>query len=475
MAIEYRDSGVAFYPEVVETIGSQNRPLVETYFKIADRIHEFYKAQVREGFYPPHGVASNADILQAASLKPSILDHHSLVRMEEGELRPKPYTEVPPFDQHIQAIADGFGELIGLTQLNSIPQSNLIRGLAISLQENFRRGAFDGVTLAYQNASVLPDFTLLADLQDRYRDDRFGVKLSGETWALIRDRQRESEANRIIDIGAQVTAPLLQRPVPVRKGRVISGDVVFYGGIAAEYIWNGNTYPSQDDLRVEYGSLIFLFPNTTRMRYTNGESEDLVRHIPQVAEIRNWDRRIVEASLIRVSLHEGVGHALNEYDANTEKALKNYYTLMKENDSEVSAQVAALHMPRGAMDVDMRRLVILSSLGWWGSRIRVYNRESDPEKKKLLLPYAQPAEIGYNFYVREGCIRVGDNEVVRVLDWDELSAASVRLAYALRQAVSDERDHPGSIEQFIERNRHPKAWLYNRQDNNPISQQPVAV
>lgn len=445
-----RPSRILVAEDALSELPDRERRLVEEYYlPILEAGQPFYEAQKKYGFYPPD--LSSHEALSGDGLSPYTL----VRRVEDGRLRVLRYTdsdpETKPFRSSLKCVAAKIDQAIDYARSSDFPQSYLIRDVLAPQAEALRRGDFEGAMITRLNAYSTPDIEVGFWLLDRYLDRLHGAKFAGQGWIITRDRVLTDAYNGVTNLIAEGSN---------HPHRVVAGDVIAYGGLAADRKWSANTLPSEDHLRTQFGSVGFIFRNRISDRVEADIKPGIRTYVPQITSIPNWERMTQRAAELAIVLHEN-GHSKILFETETVKILGGFYTPFKEMLSDAYGRVDGGKLPNSYASTAMRQLILTVLLSLGRIDIDDYHKETDPHKKQILYAYAQAAEWMFNFQERNEGLKVNsDNGVITVTDWDTLIKNDANLLGAAYDAIRGEGYLKGSVSRFARLNsRFPRRYL----------------
>lgn len=450
MVTETSESGVLRFPETIQKIPERDRPLVGAFIRVLEPVHAFYLEQKRQGFY--------GGLLVSEPLPPGGDSPYTIIKEVEGEQRSLGYNGVEPFNRLVRQIASRMEEVVRVAEETQDPERGLIEDTLRSQAQAFREGNFERATTSSLNTRIPPRYHFYVGLLDRYLDPDRGIKLAMQGWLQSRDEAQHIFLN---DIARQI----LREQSYARTLRLFVGDMLAAAGMAADRPWAGNTVPSEDNIRKQVGADSYIFINNMDLRVETTLIPAMKRYLPQVTQIPGWEESMPRATYIGITAHEA-GHSRIPFDEQTASLLGGRYMAFKELMSEESGFPAVTRLPRGVIPPSLRQLIIARSLVQWRSFIDEYAAETDPDKKTILLPYALAGEWRLNTQERGGGIRVNDNGVMVVEDWDRVVEADEQLYQELNSIIRNERYQRGFVDRFIRLNsRVPKSYFPHNPHN----------
>lgn len=456
MVTERSGSGVLTFPESIQKIPERDRPLVGAFIRVLEPVHAFYLEQKRQGFYG--GLPANEP------LPPGSDSLYTIIKEVEGEHRSLGYSAVEPFNRLLRQIASRMEEVVRVAEETQDPQRGLIEDTLRSQAQALREGNFERATTSSLNTRMTPRYHFYVGLLDRYLDPDRGIKLAMQGWLQSRDEARHPFLN---DIARQI----LREQSYGRTLRLFVGDMLAAAGMAADRPWAGNTVPSEDNIRRQVGADAYIFINNMDLRVETILIPAMKRYLPQVTQTSGWEEAMLRATYIGITAHEA-GHSQIPFDEQTASLLGGRYMAIKELMSEEAGFPQVAKLPRG-ISAALRQLVVGRSLVQWRSYIDEYAAETDPDKKTILLPYALAGEWRLNAQERDGGIRVNDNDVMVVEDWDRVVELDEQLYQELNSIIRNERFQRGFVDRFIRLNsRVPRSYFshnpHNRERPNVI-------
>lgn len=444
---ERTETGIVVFPEALARIPTAYLPLVEKYRWAMEPWQAFYDAQKTHGFYPKGGLDPLLDIPQDA------FSPYNFVNRKNGGYETRRYIDADPFKKHIRETADRMEEVASFAVSEAIPGSYLVAPTLQSQAQALRRGEFRNMMAHRLNVHNTPAVELDIFLMDRYLDPRYGAKLAAQSWVVFKDNEATERDERIVRAA-------LDRTNSRAVCRVLAGEVIYFGGLAGDRNWAGNTAPSEDDLRTEIAALSFLFHNVMAIKLKTNLIPGMLQYTPQVREIEGWEKIAADADEIGTVLHE-FGHSQVNFDRDAASLLQGYYTPIKELMSEQQGRVSGVELPDHLAGKTLKKMILLARFARWRLFLDEFLAETDPDKKRIVLAYARAFEWQVNFHERDKSISVnGDNGEITIEDYDLVAAKDRELLGHLKGSVSDERHSPGSVARVVDLySRIPRRYI----------------
>lgn len=430
--------------------------LVGEYEKVLRAVSRLFDLQEQHGFY--FGDFTRDDLMMAARMHPELLSPYKLVRKRGGGrfhpfgngYKAIDYKDEAPYRGKISEIVRALEDAKKYVEDEKPPQSILIKDSLDPQLLAWREARFEQARKTHINMHNLPTLELVTGLFDKYKDP-WGIKHSAQGWLIYRNNGLTGDYNGMVQRALMGTGEEF-------KNRIVVGDAVAFAGLAALKEWKGNALPSEDELRKEIGSISYIFDNVIDIKFRRGIKEALLEYAPQVQNIKGWERLARKAMAIILALHEGVGHPLVGFNSNTKQFVKyddqllgGNYVYVKELESETRGQKAALGLPKRRLSEDKKRMVILTSLVWLRLDIDEYLQETDPEKKKVSLVYAQIGNMILNRLERGGGIKINkDNGQIDIVNLNIIEETTGKYLDEIREAVLEEKTQEGRVGKLIQ-------------------------
>ncbi|MBI2021266.1 hypothetical protein HYS93_00070 [Candidatus Daviesbacteria bacterium] len=452
---------IVIFDEVLDRIPRARLPLVESGLRHLKLGQAFYQAQKAHGFYPDPKIVSDAEILKASRSDSAVLSPYTLVEQgQDGPIHAVSYIDRPPFKRYLKEIAGGVCDYINVAREIGLNPRDLaiieasLRPQADAIKEGDFRRAMTSRLLTQQYTQ--PD--LFFGLLDRYLDERFNAKFAYQGWLVFGDREKTERVTKMVEMA-------LRRTNGRGSHRVLVGNAVAMAGLATERIWQGNTIPSEDDLRT-IGSISYVFWNTFEQKFEEVRRPALEYYFPRVGQSPRWEDRYKNAAYLNLVMHEAVGHSSIDFDERAADYLKGYYVTLKELMAEVFGQEAVLGMPTSVIDTATKKAIIENSLASFRTYIEGYLKQKDPAKKAVAKAYAQAGAIMINYYQRNGVLEVSENGQMNIEDLDEFANKARQFAYVLRDLTHLERTMSGGVERFVKFHIASPNDFFSKPGNN---------
>lgn len=450
MVTERTESGVLRFPEAIQKIPERDHPLVEALIGVLGPVHLFYLRQKGQGFY--------GSLPATEPLPPGGDSPYTIIKGTQGEYRSFRYTEVEPFNRLLRRIARGMEDAVKIAEETQDPEQGLIGDILRSQAQFFKTGDFERATISGLNTRRIPRYHLYVGLLDRYLDPDRGIKLAMQGWLQSRDDAHQINLNNI-------TRQILREQGHTGTLRLLVGDMLAAAGMAADRPWAGNTVPSEDGIRGQVGADAYIFINNMDHRVETNLVPATRKYMPQVTQISGWEEAMPKATYIGITAHE-TGHAQMPFNEQTASLLGGRYMAIKELMSEEFGLTAVVRLPRGMIPASLRQLIIARSLVQWRSFIAEYEVETDPDKKIILLPYALAGEWRLNAQERGGGIKINDDGVMEVEDWERVVEIDGQIYQELNSAIINERFQRGFVSRFVGLNsRVPRSYFTHNPHN----------
>lgn len=437
-----RESGVIQFDEAIARVPEDRQPLVEIGLsRVLDPWHKFYLLQKQQGLWP---AVTDEKILVAATRDPEIMSPYSRVIETDQRLTAVRYEEVSEYRELLEEMADGLGDYIDTAADLNLPQHEFIEASLGPQADALRRGNF---RQAMARRLITGHFThpdLFFGFLDRYLDTRLNAKFSPQGWLVYQDDKLTCYANKLVQVA-------LPHSGDIDKHIIVAGDSLAMAGLAVERIWQGNTIPSEDDLR-RFGSVSYIFSNTFNSKFDLLRKPALERYMPHVTDSPKWEERYKKAAFVNLALHEAVGHRMIEFDGGVAGELKSNYVIFKELLAEVYGQRAVLDLPNNLIDPRMKQAIIESSLTTFRVHVDGFIKQTDPAKKAVALAYGMAGILMLNYYQRYGGIIIDGEGHITVADMNSFLDQARRFSYVLKDTIDTERYSPGSVAKFLELN-----------------------
>lgn len=279
---------------VAETLTDKEKIILDASVKAAEGWASVYNAQVGDGsegadLYPK-GV-SKRRIARAAATDPELLDHYSVVRINDfGE-----FVSVPMHEEYSQIIAEKgvIRELETIAiEAARIGDHFTTMWARLKKQELTTGDHKKGDQARYERDDE-PKVELVLGFFDNDLDRLFGEKYAAEGWVDVKDEQLTRLAIEFVEDFTKFSSERSGIEPPKIKPRV--GHTVIKVGLAAFQDWTGNSHPCQPEWRKESGS---------KFTISKPDFEDNLRGkwLPAFKEVIDPDRRVgVGNSLVRVA------------------------------------------------------------------------------------------------------------------------------------------------------------------------------
>lgn len=441
MAIEKSNYFARKFEPALGAVPDDDRVLVEALIRPLEPATAFFYAQRAEGFY---GSLTLDDDLPANGDSP-----YTVIR-SNGEHRAYGYGEIEPYRRYLKDIARRMEDAIGVAIDTHDPEKDIfevtLRPRALALRE----GKFaEAMILGLMGTRLTTRYHLFVGLLDRYLDSR-GSKLVMQGWL---QRVSPEENKYFNDLARQITRSNSPR------FRVIYGDMLAAGGMTVDKPWNGNTIPSEDDIRNKVGADNYLFSNNMDQSTREVDIPAVRLYIPQAVQVSAWQETMLRAKKISITAHE-VGHVEMPFDGETIKFLGGRYMAIKKLLAELFAVTKIAKLPRSVISSSMKQLIYARSLAVWRNGIDKYFQETDPDKKAILQHYAWAGVWRTNYQERNEGVKMGENGVMEVPDWNKFVDLDEDLFRDLLNAINNERYEPGFVEALIRLNSEvPRKYL----------------
>lgn len=440
------------YPDVFYSLDGSEQGLVRRYVAAMRGIDRLFDLQMENGFYPSD--MSDDEFRKRAIADPELQSPYKLVSRKEGVLVPVPYRDLPEFRQEMRTTARALVSAKLFARSEKLPQSHLIVSHLKPQIEAFVTGNFDQTRYDTLVAGKTPDQVVVTGLFDRYMDEKYGLKYAWQGWVIDKNHGQTGYYNSVLQGALGKIGPGYLKPDA--DYRVVVGDVIDYGGLAALRRWSGQALPSEDDFRADMGTRSYIFDNRLREKLEEKILPTLLRDFPGVTEISGWRQKLPQAAGLLLVLHEGVGHSL---------AIQGAPPSLKELSAETWAQKMLLGLTSRIISPSTKRLALAVSLAWAKSDLDEYNQETDPQKRQVGLSYAEFAAMMFNYYAYQNggdsaAIEVLENGQIKIGGIGEVHAGADKLVLALEQVSTDEVRSPGAAAAFIQKwSRTPHRFL----------------
>ncbi|MBI2334426.1 hypothetical protein HYU96_01360 [Candidatus Daviesbacteria bacterium] len=447
MATERVNNCARKFEGALRLVPDQDKVLVDALIRPLESATAFFRAQRAEGFY---GSLTLGDDLPENGDSP-----HTIIR-SNGEDRVYGYREIEPYRRYLRDIARRMEDAVGVANDINDPEKDLIEASLRPRALALREGKFTEAMILGLNTRLNPRYHLFVGLLDRYLDPR-GLKLVMQGWL---QRVRPEENRYFNDLAHQIT----RSNIP--GFRVIYGDMLAAGGMTVDKSWNGNTIPSEDDIRKQVGADSYLFSNNMDESTKEVDIPAVRLYIPQVVQVSDWEETMLRAKKKAFTAHE-TGHAEMPFDGETIKLLGGRYMAIKELLAELFAVTEIAKLPRSVISFSMKQLIYARSLAVWRNGIDKYLQETDPDKKAILEHYAWAGVWRTNHQEREGGVRMSENGMMSVPDWDRFVELDGDLSRELLSAINHERYERGFVDRVIGFNsRIPREYIDTNGNGN---------
>lgn len=415
------------------------------YYPVLQNVHLMYLAQTSHGFYPKN--LSRRELFEAGSSNESLLSPYTLVRREQnGQLIAVPYIAVDPYKNILPEISDQMDEAADYAMRKKLSDHDLIAASLRSRSQAFRRGDLKAVMVSHLNSAKLPDLDIFLGLDDRYLDNLANLKLSFEGWVTKRDIPLTCYFDKLVQSAISISRKTSSAMSPTVK--VIVGDSIVSGGLASHKVWNGNTIPSEDDIRTNIGSVSYVFPNNFSKKFEEELKQAVIDHAPQITDKPGWEAKMKKAFMLDLIMHEVIGHGQVEFGKDAEDDLKQDYTVIKELIAEVGGQFAVLTEPANLLSREMKEYVCYASLVW--SMKDVISEQSERGSQRIVAgTYARSGMMGLNFLERRRAIRISDKNTVEIPDLNDYQKHIADFLSQIQGAVSDARYSKSVARNFV--------------------------
>lgn len=468
---------IKIYDQAKAKIPEQLIPVMEGYERVLRGVSCLFYKQIEHRFY--FGNFTRDELVAAAQEYPRLLSPYTLVKKKEGinplsllsklgllsKFDAVDYKDEPTYRSSVLKIARALEDLEKYVEDEKPPQWRLILATLKPQDLSWRNAQFEQAREQHINTRNSPDLELVTGLFDKYKDV-WGLKYSAQAWALNLDRDLTDYYSKLVRIALRGTRQEY-------RNQVRAGDAVGFAGLAALKEWNGNSLPSEDELRREIGSISYIFNNVMEANFTRKMRQAFLKYAPQVQEIGGWEVLAKKAMAINLAFHEGVGHPLvgfnrhvNRFVKYDDELLGENYVYIKELESETRAQRAVLDLPKKDLASDpkkaedLKRMVMLTSLVWARLRIDDYLSEPNPEKKQVSQVYACIGTMGLNRLARNNGISVNpDNNQINIINLDQMRQTIGEYLDEIRETALEEVTTGGKVRELIQRDTTGPIYL----------------
>lgn len=445
MATERMNYCARKFENALGLVPDQDRALVDALIRPLEPATAFFRAQRAEGFYgsltPDDDLPDNGD------------SPHMMIRSNGGH-RAFRYVEIEPYRRYLRDIARRMEDAVGVANDTNDPEKDLIEASLRPRALALREGRFAEATILGLNTRLTPRYHLFVGLLDRYLDSR-GLHLVMQGWLQRVDPEQNTYFN---DLARQIA----RSPIP--RLRIIYGDMLAAGGMTLDKPWNGNTIPSEDDIRNQVGADSYLFPNNMDQSTREVDIPAVRLYVPQVVQVSDWEETMLRAKKKALTAHE-TGHAEMPFDGETIKLLGGRYMAIKELLAELFAVTEIAKLPRSVISPAMKQLIYARSLAVWRNCIDLYHQEDRVDNKTVLEHYAWAGIWRTNYQERGEGIRISENGAMAISDWDKFVELDKNLYHELLRAINNEKYERGFVARVTQLNsRLPRVYIGNGQD-----------
>lgn len=456
MVIEKSNYFTRKFESALLDIPKEDRALVDALITPLEPTTAFFRNQRKEGFY---GGLTIDDDLPIGGDSP-----YKIIR-SNGEYTAYNYAQIEPYKKYLSEIARRMEYGIEMALKTNDPERDLFEATLRPIARALWQGKFAEAMISGLNTRHTPRYHLFVGFLDRYLDPR-GFHLVMQGWLQRVNPEKNRFFNELV---RQITGSSIPR------FRIIYGDMLAAGGMTVDKPWSGNTVPSEDDIRNQVGSNIYVFSNNMDESTKNEDIPAVRKYVPQVTQIPGWEEIVYKAKKIAITAHE-IGHAEMPFDGETIKLLDGRYMAIKELLAELFEVAEIAKLPRSIVSPNMKRFIFARSLARWRYYVDEFYQEDDSNKKAILEHYAWAGVWRTNYQERRGGLRMNENGTMKVSDWDEFVNLDRNLYQELLSAINNERYQNGFVDAVIQLNsRSPRVYIEDNHNHHPLSPQTVTA
>ena len=414
-APEIRPDGMVLFPEVLGRFLTDQ--IAEAHVSVLSQTHRGYLRQKEVEFYP---VDMTEEEWQEALRKDERLAmNNTLVSRRWKPLFTSRGLEAISYldrgsgfrDIHL-AIADSLDHLSRLYL--GLPDEDLVRSVNEILARGFRTGDTDEAMRDFINLRTLPRYSIGAFLQERLLDKTRNLKFAYEGWS--------SEENRYLSARFNVWAWRLLLDVgKPSDSQFIVCDSAGQAGIATEFIWQGNTMPSQTEIGMTFGHKIFFFDNVSVWKAAKYIEPKLRVITPPSILDRMNNGSFDKVRRAVIAGHE-VGHAAQKIPEGADLRLGRWYQTVKELYADAFALWAIFRRPEIIITRDDIIPAVYFDVARHLTKIEEYKMrvvEEGKDARDVIDPYPYSAAIKLNTLIEQGALTF-QGDTYFVVDRDDL-------------------------------------------------------
>lgn len=419
VAPKIEPDGLVLFPEILDRFPTVE--LADAHRGVLQETHKGYQRQKTFGFYQPD--MTEIDWQEIVGRDRRVLENNTLVRRRLSfsgyKLEPVSYLDRSSGFREIHlGIAERLDRVVRAA--NGLEEEDLIRDQADILARGFRSGDTNDAMREYINQHTLPKYSIGAFLQERLLDKERNLKFAYEGWSTEENRDLSARFNLwasrllILDVGKGVNS------------QFIVCDCAGHAGIAAEFIWQGNTMPSQSDIARTRGHKIFFFDNVSAWK-TERDIEPKLRLITPPYILERMENGALDKVRRAVIAGHEIGHAAQNIPEGTDLQLGRWYQTVKEFYADAFVLWAITKRPEIVLTRDDVASAIYFDLARALAKIDEYNKRvtnSGSQEREVSDPYPYSAAVKLNTLVELGALIVCDEGVYRITDRDSVKSAT---------------------------------------------------
>lgn len=441
--------GLILFQEVLDKFPTTG--LAEAHKGVLQETHNGYLKQKEVGFYPSD--MTELEWEEAIKGDPRLLSNNTLIRRRWGfmgsRLAAVSYLDWSSGFRDIHlGIAD---RLERVTRAASgLPEEDLklIKDQAELLANGFRTGNTDEAMRGYINQHTLPEFAIGAFLQERLLDRERNLKFAYEGWSTQENRDLSARFNvwagrLLIDVGKY------------GDSQFIVCDCAGHGGMAAEFIWQGNTMPSQPDIARTRGHKIFFFDNVSAWKTERDIEPELKRTTPEHILERMENGSIDRVRRADIAGHE-IGHAAQYIPEGADLRFGRFYQIIKELYADAFALWAVCKRPEIVMNREDVVGAIYFDIARALAKVTEHNRRiaEGRQERGVIDPYPLSGAIKLNVLLELGALVESGRGTYCITSRDNVRAA---IEWYLRDLnrITKEGTQTEAEDYIISRSTHP--------------------